>query len=80
MMTSDLEAEAKRATELLIDKTVKVVRRANERVVLIEFSDGARLFVDSKTPSSFRSPGQTNPSEGDIAGVGWVRGKRTQHL
>jgi hypothetical protein len=49
MMTSDLEAEATRATELLIGKTVAVVRRANQRVILIEFSDGARLFVDSKT-------------------------------
>ena len=61
MTISDLEAEARRATELLVGKTVKVVRRANERVVLVEFSDGARLFVDSKTALELSVTGSDDP-------------------
>jgi len=45
----DLEAEAARATEFLVGKTVKVIRRHNERTITIEFTDRTRLFVDSKS-------------------------------
>lgn len=57
----DLEAEAAHATELLAGKTVKVVRRTNERVVLVEFSDGTRLFVDSKTAVELSIIGTNEP-------------------
>jgi hypothetical protein len=41
-----LEAEAKRATELLNGKVVKVVWRNREKELGIEFTDGTRFFVD----------------------------------
>ena len=49
MTTSDLEAEATRATELLIGKTVAVVRRANERVKSDRVLGWRPPLVDSKT-------------------------------
>lgn len=48
-MPEDLEDEARHATELLSGKTVRSILRHRPNEVLIEFTDGARLFVD--TPS-----------------------------
>jgi hypothetical protein len=45
-MSDDLLQEAQRMTELLVGKTVKVVRRHRTSEVLVEFADGTRLFVD----------------------------------
>jgi hypothetical protein len=41
-----LKSEAERATRLLQGKAVSKVRRHHPAEVLIEFSDGTRLFVD----------------------------------
>jgi hypothetical protein len=46
---SELEIEARRATEKLRGKVVSVVWRHREGEVGIEFTDGTRLFVD-QTP------------------------------
>lgn len=43
----DLEEESHRATELLAGKVVARIVRHREAELLIEFSDGCRLFVDS---------------------------------
>lgn len=43
---SELEAEAKRATEMLKGKVVSIVWRHRKGEVGIEFADGTRLFVD----------------------------------
>ena len=51
MTTNDdekLKAEGRRASRMLKGKIVKVVRRHRAGEVLIEFTDGARLFVDAK--------------------------------
>ena len=45
-----LEAEALRATELLAGKVVASVSRHGEREVLVQFTDGTRLFVDADMP------------------------------
>jgi hypothetical protein len=45
-----LDEEGERATAMLLGKVVKRIARFREREVLIEFEDGARLFVDSATP------------------------------
>lgn len=42
----ELEAEAKRATEMLKGKVVLTVWRHTEKQLGIEFADGTRLFVD----------------------------------
>jgi hypothetical protein len=44
---ADLEDEARKLTDLLQGKTVKVVIRHRSREVVIEFDDGTRLFVDN---------------------------------
>ena len=44
--TTDLIAEAERATELLAGKIVARVTRHREAEVMIEFTDGTRLYVD----------------------------------
>jgi len=46
-----LKAEARRATRMLKSKTVKAVRRHSAKEVLIEFTDGTRLYVS--TPGEF---------------------------
>jgi hypothetical protein len=46
-LMEDLENEAKKFTDLLQGKSVKVVRRHRAREVVIEFDDGTRLFVDA---------------------------------
>jgi hypothetical protein len=43
----DLENEAKKLTNLLRGKSIKLVRRHRVREVVIEFEDGTRLFVDA---------------------------------
>ena len=48
--SKDLQAEATQATELLTGKVVASVSRDRESEVLIEFTDGSRLFVDAETP------------------------------
>lgn len=45
-MSSDLDDEARRATELLKGKTVRQVLQHRRGEVGIEFSDGTRFFVD----------------------------------
>lgn len=54
--------EAERATGMLAGKTVKCVRRWREQEVLIEFSDGARLFIDiaASAPALAHRDGTTN--------------------
>lgn len=43
-----LKAEGLRASRMLKGKIVKVVRRHRSAEVLVEFTDGTRLFVDAK--------------------------------
>lgn len=45
-MIDNLEEESVRATEMLAGKTVAFIRRHRPTEVLIEFTDGSRLFVD----------------------------------
>ncbi len=47
----DIETEAKKATELLKGKTVSKIIRHRKNEIVIEFTDGTILFVDSKTDS-----------------------------
>lgn len=47
-----LDDEAQRATAILIGKIVKHVRRWSEHEVMIEFSDGARLYADAQGAAS----------------------------
>jgi len=49
-MSQDLEAETLRATELLVGKVVASISRHHERELLVQFSDGTRLFVGADTP------------------------------
>lgn len=41
-----LEEEQKAATDLLRDKVVKNIKRPNTRELMIEFTDGTRLYVN----------------------------------
>lgn len=43
---AELRSEGDHATKLLQGKVVSHVVRAKETVVLVEFTDGTRLFVD----------------------------------
>lgn len=45
-MADNLKEEAENATQLLAGKTVALVRRHRPAEVMIEFTDGTRLFVD----------------------------------
>lgn len=45
----DLKQETDLATEMLSGKSVKSVKRHRPGEVLIEFTDGTRLFIDAKT-------------------------------
>ena len=47
----ELEAEAKRATELLRGKVVRAIWRHSPKQIGIEFTDGTRLFVDHQDSS-----------------------------
>lgn len=47
MKQKDLDEEGKKATALLNGKVVNVVHRHRDNEVLIEFTDGVRLFVDN---------------------------------
>jgi hypothetical protein len=53
-----LDEESQRATVMLHGKVVTRVVRHRDREVLIEFSDGSRLFCDSDAPValSIQSP------------------------
>ena len=42
-----LNNEASKATEMLTGKVVSLVQRHREKEVLVEFTDGTRLFIDS---------------------------------
>jgi hypothetical protein len=46
-LMEDLENEAKKLTDLLQGRSVKMVWRHRAREVVIEFDDGTRLFVDA---------------------------------
>ncbi len=48
----NLGEEALRATELLAGRTVRVVGRHRAGEVVVEFTDGTRLFVDGQPDSS----------------------------
>jgi hypothetical protein len=43
----DLQREAVEATRLLLDKTVARVERFRPSEVMVEFTDGTRLYVDA---------------------------------
>ena len=43
----NLDGEAKRASDLLAGKCVRLVRRHRPGELLVEFTDGTRLFVDA---------------------------------
>lgn len=43
----ELDEESKNATELLKWKSVAAIFRNNETEVVIQFTDGARLFINS---------------------------------
>ena len=45
----DLEDEAAALTKLLAGKSVRDVRRLRIAELLIEFTDGTRLFIDAKS-------------------------------
>jgi DNA polymerase III sliding clamp (beta) subunit (PCNA family) len=47
MKQKELKEEGKKATTLLAGKVVNIVRCLRENEVCIEFTDGARLFVDN---------------------------------
>ena len=42
-----LEDEEKRATEMLAGKIVSAVRRHRANELIVEFTDGTRMFVDA---------------------------------
>lgn len=42
----NLKKESLRATELTKGKVISVVRRYRKKEVMVEFTDGSRLFVD----------------------------------
>lgn len=44
---SDLATEAETVTRMLKGRVVAAIRRHRASEVLVEFSDGARLFVDA---------------------------------
>ncbi|MCV9941046.1 hypothetical protein OIU35_32240 [Boseaceae bacterium BT-24-1] len=44
----DLELEGDRATKMLSGKSIKSIKRHHPGEVLIEFTDGTRLFIDAK--------------------------------
>ena len=46
MNNPDLENEARRATDILRGKVVRVVWRHRSKEIGLEFTDGTRLFVD----------------------------------
>jgi hypothetical protein len=48
MEQDELDVEASKIAELLIDKKVSKVFRPRTGEVCLEFSDGTRFFVDSK--------------------------------
>ena len=43
----NLDDEAKKLTDLLRGKSVKLIRRHRSTEVLLEFDDGTRLFVNN---------------------------------
>jgi hypothetical protein len=43
-----LEEEAAAVTRLLAGKVVRIIRRHRDAELLVEFTDGARLFIDGK--------------------------------
>lgn len=45
-----LKGEARRATEMLAGRSIKLVARHREGEVMIEFEDGARFYADSAGP------------------------------
>ena len=44
----NLDEEERRATEMLVGRTVRLVRRHHAKEVMVEFTDGTRLFVDAQ--------------------------------
>ena len=44
----NLSTESFQATELLKGKTISVIKKLRKKEILIEFTDGTRLFVDWK--------------------------------
>jgi hypothetical protein len=50
MMQSDLETEAIRATEMLRGRVGRQVWRHRPGEIALQFEDGTRLFVESRSP------------------------------
>ena len=46
MVLASLEEEAAKMSDMLRGKIVKAIKRHRTKEVMIEFSDGTRLFVD----------------------------------
>jgi hypothetical protein len=57
----DLTSEAARATALLAGRTVQTVRRHRVEELVIEFTDGSRLFVDAPVALELSVTGLDNP-------------------
>jgi hypothetical protein len=56
-LKEDLENEAKKLTDLLHGKSVKVVTRHRAREVVVEFDGGTRLFDAASDPLEFAVTG-----------------------
>lgn len=59
----DLDQEGERATEMLKGKSVKRITRHRPAEVLIEFTDGTRLFVDAKGALELSITGQVDDED-----------------
>ncbi len=59
----DLDQEGERATERLKGKSVNRITRHRLAEVLIEFTDGTRLFVDAKGALELSITGQVDDED-----------------
>jgi hypothetical protein len=59
----NLEEEADRMTRLLQGKTLATVRRHQNTEIVLEFSDGTRLFVNNVPAGLEFSVTETEPEE-----------------
>jgi hypothetical protein len=46
ILSVDMKTEGKRLTKLLGGKTVRHIRKFRPQEIMVEFTDGARLYVD----------------------------------
>lgn len=59
----DLDRDGERATEMLKGKSVKRIARHTPAEVLIEFTDGTRLFVDATGALELSITGQVDDED-----------------